>query len=490
MKRVFAILLAVVLSFSSVLTTEAAAAAADVNLFTVEITVPADYIEGETQESLDALVKENGWKSATLNADGSATYVMSKAKHKELMSGMKQSLEESLNAMMGSENFPNFVSAKANDDFTAIEITTKAESLNFTESFSVLAFYWAGGMYNSFNGTPANNINVKYINEATGAVIEEYNSNAAAINTSTEDSVAEENAIVEEIIADDEKATDLSLPKSDAPSVQVSKAESKTEDDSPTVTVANKEEPVAETIEEIVLLDDKGVKITAKELVLDSSRADIKVLIENNSDTDLTIQIRNASVNGYMVDPTMSADVAAGKKAIDDITFYKSDLAKQGIDTIADVELSFHIITAEGWDSYLDSDQIQIKTSAADSYEYKFDDSGAIAYEGNGIKIVAKGLNDANIWYYPGLTLYLENTGDQALTVQARDVSVNGFMIDPIFSSDIMPGKRVLASVKFMETDLSDNYITEITEIELSFHVVTAEGWDDVVDTEKLVFTF
>ena len=38
--------------------------------------------------------------------------------------------------------------------------------------------------------------------------------------------------------------------------------------------------------------------------------------IENNSDKNVTIQVRDVSVNGFMVESSMLEDVMAGKKAI------------------------------------------------------------------------------------------------------------------------------------------------------------------------------
>ena len=145
------------------------------------------------------------------------------------------------------------------------------------------------------------------------------------------------------------------------------------------------------TIEEMVLVDEAGVKITAKSLDVDDIfGAELKLLIENNSGKNLTFQTRNSSVNGYMVETSMSVDVADGKKANDSVTFSSTDLELCGIDAIADMELSFHIFTTEDWDNYLDTPQLQIKTSIADTYTYKFDDSGEVAYNGKDIKIVVK----------------------------------------------------------------------------------------------------
>ena len=50
----------------------------DEGLFDVELTIPKDYVGETTQENLDALAAEKGFKSITLNPDGSATYIMTK----------------------------------------------------------------------------------------------------------------------------------------------------------------------------------------------------------------------------------------------------------------------------------------------------------------------------------------------------------------------------------------------------------------------------
>ncbi len=245
------------------------------------------------------------------------------------------------------------------------------------------------------------------------------------------------------------------------------------------------------TIESVVLLDESGVKITAKSLNMDGIFGpEIKLLIENNAGKDLTVQCRNASVNGYMVDTMMSVDVANGKKANDDLTIMRSDLEICGITDIADLEFSFHIFTTDDYETYLDTEQIQIKTSIADSYSYVFDDHGDMVYDADGIKIVVKGLSgDDSVWG-PSLVVYMENRTEKAFTVQCRNVSVNGFMVETIFSCDVMPGKRAVDTITFMNSDLEENEITAIENTELSFHVFDSESWQTIVDTEVVKITF
>lgn len=143
----------------------------DENLFTVELTIPADYVGETTQEELDAEANEHGYKSITLHDDGSATYVMSKKQHRELMEELETNINDTLSAMVGSEDYPNITDISANDDFTEFTVTTTSTELSMNESFSVLVYYMCGGMYNIFNGTEIDNVHVDFVNADSGEVI-------------------------------------------------------------------------------------------------------------------------------------------------------------------------------------------------------------------------------------------------------------------------------------------------------------------------------
>ena len=261
-------------------------------------------------------------------------------------------------------------------------------------------------------------------------------------------------------------------------------------DDSQMAEEAAKETSSDVTVAETVLLDDKDIKITATGLEDGLFGTELKLLIENNSSANVTVQARKTCVNGFMVDSMLSADVAAGKKANDSLTFTTSGLKDCGIDTIATMEFSFHIFTTEDWEDYLNSDLLSLNTSAADTYTQTYDDSGEVFYDQNGIKIIGKGLSTEGSFWGPGLILYIENSSDKDFTVQVRAVSVNGFMIEPILSQDVLVGKKTLTAVTFFDTDLEENGITDISEIEASFHVFDMDSWDTIVDTEPVKINF
>ena len=141
-------------------------------IFDVVITLPAEMMGEVTQEELDATVSEGNFHTAVLNEDGSVTYEMSKRMHKKLMAEMAGEISESLNEMIGSEEYPNFTNIEGNSDYTHFIVTTKSSELELAESFSVLGFYVMGGLYAAFNGDSDVEITVDFVNADTGEIID------------------------------------------------------------------------------------------------------------------------------------------------------------------------------------------------------------------------------------------------------------------------------------------------------------------------------
>ena len=140
-------------------------------IFDVQLTIPADLVGEITQDELDQICEEKGYESATLNADGSVTYVMSRSQHKELMNQTKETIEQGLDDIVNSDDYPTITKIDTNSDYTKFTITTTSTELNLIESITVLQFYMYGGMYNSFNGTPADDVETIWINADSGEEI-------------------------------------------------------------------------------------------------------------------------------------------------------------------------------------------------------------------------------------------------------------------------------------------------------------------------------
>ena len=227
-----------------------------------------------------------------------------------------------------------------------------------------------------------------------------------------------------------------------------------------------------------LLLDKRGLVITATGLVEHGAQGPaLTVSIENRSETDVTVEIRDACVNGWMMDTSFYASAAAGQRTEGAIVFLTPGMERSGIETIAELEFSFHILDLNRI-TFLDSDTVTIRTPAADTYQPPIDGPGQELYNENGVRIVSRGLAEQESVFGPELVLLIENTTDRAITVQARDVSVNKSAVNVAFSEEILAGRRSAAAVTITGVSLA-----EIREIRFYLHVTDRDRRTTLFDT-------
>lgn len=112
-----------------------------------------------------------------------------------------------------------------------------------------------------------------------------------------------------------------------------------------------------------LLFDANDIKITGKSFILGDEwnlGPYLTFTVENNTNKNITVQIRDCSINSFMIDPICSTDVVAGKKANDDMTWLYSDFEANDITTIETIEFYFHIFDSDSWDTIIDSDTITL----------------------------------------------------------------------------------------------------------------------------------
>ena len=251
-------------------------------------------------------------------------------------------------------------------------------------------------------------------------------------------------------------------------------------------TAAAKEEI---SIEEQVLLDQEGLKITAKEYTVDPIWGpSIKILIENDSSKNLGVSCNALIVNNYMVNDLFSKTIAAGKKSNETLNFLSADLKNAGIDTPGQIEIYFHVFDSDSYATLFDADCVTIKTSAYDSMETIKLDDGHELYNEDGLRIVGKYVDEKSLWG-SAVLLYIENNTGKNIGVQADDMSINGFMVTPYFSSTVYDGKMALDDITIMQSDLDKNEIKSIDDIELKFHLFDANSYATIKDTDTITFS-
>lgn len=113
--------------------------------------------------------------------------------------------------------------------------------------------------------------------------------------------------------------------------------------------------------------------------------------------------------------------------------------------------------------------------------------SGVEIYNRDGLTITATGLSNGELGEQIDMTF--ENNGAGGVMVQARGVSVNGFMVQNAMSVDVPAGETVYDSLALIIDDLKGEYITTIAEIEFSLEISDLETWDIIDTSDPAIIT-
>lgn len=277
------------------------------------------------------------------------------------------------------------------------------------------------------------------------------------------------------------------IVKDDAASTETTQTTDATESDKE----AEEEDNVAviPTIEEQTVLEYEGVKVTAKEYTADSIWGDgIKLLIENDSDKTVGVSCDAVVVNDYMLTDFFSTTVAAGKKDNETLYLSSSELEAAGITNVGKVEVQLYLYDDESYSTIYTGELVEIQTSEYANMDTTADNVGAEIYNDNGVRIVGKYVDENSFWG-AAILLYIENNTGRDITVSCEDLSVNGFMVDAWFYSDIVAGKKAVDEITLMGSTLEENDITSIDEIEVVFTAHDSNTYSTIFESEAITFS-
>ena len=115
-------------------------------------------------------------------------------------------------------------------------------------------------------------------------------------------------------------------------------------------------------------------------------------------------------------------------------------------------------------------------------------DAGLEILNQDGVRVVAKYVEEDTFWG-KSILLYLENNSPKNVTVSIDNMSINGYMVTPYFSSSIYSGKKAINDISLLSTDLEANGITSVDDVELSFRVYDSDTYEDIISTEVISFS-
>ena len=242
------------------------------------------------------------------------------------------------------------------------------------------------------------------------------------------------------------------------------------------------------TLQEQVLWENEACKITALSYESDTIWGDsVKVLAENKSDKTLHIGCDALIVNDYMITDLFVCELAAGKKSNESVSLMSSELNAAGIENVGKIELYFYYYKGDSFTDRVKSDCITIKTSHYDDMDTTPNDTGTELYNENGVRIVGKYVNENSFWG-AAMLLYIENNSGKNITVTSEELSVNGYMVTEYFYATVYDGKRIIDDLTLSGSDLENNGIETIDEIELKFVIREENNYVKAVKTDPITF--
>lgn len=145
----------------------------DKGLLSVEITLPASMFEGE---EIDMAEAEEDGMNITQNDNGSVTYKMSKAKHREMMNEMESGVIQSVEEMKASEDYLSIKDITYNNSFTEFTLVVDKEAYeNSMDGFAVFGLGMSGMFYQLYDGvdTDDSKTTIFVKDEATEEIFDE-----------------------------------------------------------------------------------------------------------------------------------------------------------------------------------------------------------------------------------------------------------------------------------------------------------------------------
>ncbi len=233
--------------------------------------------------------------------------------------------------------------------------------------------------------------------------------------------------------------------------------------------------------QEITVVDNESCCITITGTQPDTLWGyGVNVRLENKTpDKKLLFACDSGSVNGVQTFPLLSAEVSPGKKANDQVTFRLDMPAGENLGEITDIKLSFRVYDSQdilsGDVAVASANVYPLGAEQATRYTRSPKPSDTVLVDNGKMTVSVTGYRMDEIWGYCA-QLYMENKTDRPLMVSVEDASVNGFMLDPFFATQIEPGACSFRDISWREDALLKNGIATVEEIQFELEAYPADN--------------
>ena len=254
--------------------------------------------------------------------------------------------------------------------------------------------------------------------------------------------------------------------------------------DSPAEVDVVETKPEEITLDEVVVYEEGGVKVTATGIEEGWTGTEVKFLVENTTEKNIVLSGDYAVVNGVTIPVSLYIDVAAGKKTIDTMTIYATHLDMAGIEKIATINVKdARIVDTDTYMKLTDA-PFEIVTSVGADYVQEIDESGDVVFEGNGVRIIRKVVTSGI--FGEEVLLLVKNDSGKDVTVEAENISVNGFTIDGWMYDIVYADSVRFCALDLYSTSLEENGITEVEEVSFTINLIDSHSYGRIAQSDEI----
>lgn len=238
-------------------------------------------------------------------------------------------------------------------------------------------------------------------------------------------------------------------------------------------------------IDDVVLLDESGVKITATEVVYETYSDIIypyvNITIENNSSSDIATDTYYCAVNGVIITGYILEDVYAGQTLETDISFDSDELSYAGITSINTLSCIIELYDPETYDSIYSDEEPRdyVLDSSAAGFDLANLTTDAPFFSEAGCDIYLIGTIDEYDDGYMDFLFYIDNTSSDMLCVTFDNLYINNDEQSDLDIADIGSGHGA-----FFTMGADDEISVEsITDAKMNIEILSSD-YDILFDEE------
>ncbi|MBE5947901.1 MAG: hypothetical protein E7261_02610 [Lachnospiraceae bacterium] len=251
---------------------------------------------------------------------------------------------------------------------------------------------------------------------------------------------------------------------------------------------------IPKNFEPVVIVDDANCTFTVTGIEWEEYWGyKLNVSLVNKTATTLSFDLEYSAVNGFMCDPYWSYSIEAGKSEATVIIWDEEDLEANGITTITDIEFVLQVYDSNDWDAedliYETYKVYPFGEEASRTYDRIPVENELVLFDNAEFTVIVTGIDEDEDWGYY-LDLYIENKTDMLLNFAMDNVSINGFMNDPYWGVEMLPGKKANVKAYWGDTALTMTGVETVTDIEFDMSICDVETWGDTYAFEEHVIIY